>query len=496
MKIKDILSSVKHSAHNSVLELDFKKISYKKEKIEKDSVYFHLNPNKYSIGSIFENSEQIKPVAIISESDEAEELFGIPCIKTENARAALSFAYSAFCGIDYSNLKFIGITGTNGKTTTAHLINKILISEGKRTGVIGTGKIEILGETITAFDYSMTTPDPDVLFPSIKRMQADGCEYVIMEVSSHALSFDKVCPITFDIGIFTNLSHEHLDFHVTMEEYYKSKAKLFERCKLGIFNIDDEYGRRAYTEAPCKKESIGILWDADAVAKEPTLKGFYGSSYLYREKDFIFKMNLPLVGAHNIYNSLCAIKAAVALGCRPCVAKRTLEKAAPPDGRFFVIRDEVSVIIDYAHTPAAMENTLKIINTAKKAEQKLICVFGCGGNRDRSKRPLMGKVAEEAANFVILTEDNSRGEEPMNILNDIASGISDKSKAAIIPKRKDAIENAILNADDGTVIAVLGKGAEKYNIDSTGIHAYSDEDIIRKALLGRKELSRHNEGRS
>ncbi len=494
MKIKDILSSQKHVVPKRVLELDFKKISYKKEKIEQDSVYFHLNPKKYSIGSIFENEEQIKPVAIIGDGDESEEIFGIPYIKTENARAALSHAYSAFCGIDYSSLKFIGITGTNGKTTTAHLINEILKSEGKRTGVIGTGKIEILGETVSSFDYSMTTPDPDVLFPSIKRMQEDGCEYVIMEVSSHALCFEKVCPITFDIGIFTNLSHEHLDFHITMEEYYKSKLKLFKRCKLGIFNIDDEYGRRAYTEAPCKKESVGVLWDADAVAKEPKLKGFSGSSYLYREKDFIFKMNLPLVGAHNIYNSLCAIKAAVASGCRPCVAKRTLEKVAPPDGRFFVIDDEISVIIDYAHTPAAMENTLKIINTAKKAEQKLICVFGCGGERDKAKRPLMGSIAERLSDFVILTEDNSRGEDAINILNEIASGISDKSKTATIPKRTDAIENAVLNADKGTVIAILGKGAEKYNIDSKGIRAYSDEDTVRKALLRRKELTRQNEG--
>lgn len=494
MKIRDVLSSVKYSTDKSVGELDFNKISYKREKIEKDSVYFHLNSKKYNIREIFEDPEQTKPVAIISDGDEGEEVYGIPYIKTENPREALSHAYSAFCKIDYSKLKFIGITGTNGKTTTAHLINEILKSQGKRTGVIGTGKIEICEEAVTSFDYSMTTPDPDVLFPSIKKMQECGCEYVIMEVSSHALSFDKVSPITFDVCIFTNLSHEHLDFHLTMEEYYKSKMKLFDRCKLGIFNVDDEFGRRAYTEALCKKESVGILWDADAVAKEPKLLGFSGSSYLYREKDFIFKMNLPLVGAHNIYNSLCAIKAAVALELRPCDAKHALEKVSSPEGRFYVIRDSVTVIIDYAHTPKAMEITLKTANMLKNFGQKLICVFGCGGERDKSKRPIMGEIAEKISDFVILTEDNSRSEDALNIINEIAAGISDKSKTAIIPKRTDAIENAILNASEGTVIAILGKGAEKYNIDSKGIQVYSDEDVVRKALLKRKEFSGRYEG--
>ena len=173
----------------------------------------------------------------------------------------------------------------------------------------------------------MTTPDPDLLYPSIKRMQDDGCEYIIMEVSSHALALEKLSPINFDLGIFTNLSHEHLDFHHTMEEYFQAKMRLFKKCKVGIFNIDDHYGRRAYAEARCQKSSFGVLWQADVVAKEPKLNGFSGSSYLYKEKDFIFKMNLPLVGAHNIYNSLAAISATIKLGTRPCIAKKALEKA-------------------------------------------------------------------------------------------------------------------------------------------------------------------------
>ncbi len=486
MLIKDIIDKSEYSSSEDVSELDFENIVYRTEDITSKSVYFHIKSSECNLDSISECILEKRPVCVVGEIEFY--IPDIPSLCVKNARKLLSFAFARFFNIDFSRLKFVGITGTNGKTTTAHMIKAILEEEGHTVGFIGTGKIESDKRTLTPFDYSMTTPDPDILYSSVKRMENDGCDHIVMEVSSHALALEKLSPITFAVSVFTNLSHEHLDFHGDMEIYYKTKMKLFEKSKLGIFNIDDAYGRRAFSECSCEKKSIGILWDAEAVAKEPELRGFSGSSYLYRAKDFIFRMNLPLVGAYNIYNSLCAICAADALGCRPCAAKRALEKMPSPSGRFEIIEDTVRVIIDYAHTPLAFENVLKTINSCKNQGQKLICVFGCGGMRDKEKRPLMGHISELSADLCVITEDNSRGEDRDKIISDIESGISDKCRCVSIPVRAQAIESAILNAEDGSIIAILGKGAERYNIDKNGTHPFDERKIILEALKKRKEL--------
>ncbi len=483
MQIKSILTEDECKYNKTLGNSEFKKITFRPEEADGESVYFHLKStySEKTAKLIAEN----RPVCVIS--DRKLDTDGIPVILTENPRKMLSYAYARFCDADLSRIKFVGITGTNGKTTTASMIKAILSAEEKRVGFIGTGKIESDGRILSGFDYSMTTPDPDVLYPAIKRMAEDGCEYIIMEVSSHSLAYEKLAPITFEVSVFTNLSHEHLDFHGNIEDYFKTKCKLFEKSKLGIFNIDDEYGRRAFSEAKCDKKSVGILWEANINAKGPKLFGFMGSAYLYRGENFIFKMNLPLAGAYNIYNSLCAISTACALGCRPCMAKKALEQMRSPDGRFETINGSVTVIIDYAHTPLAFENVLKTIKSCKNSEQKLICVFGCGGLRDKEKRPLMAKTAESLCDFLVITEDNSRGEEREKIIDDILKGVSDLSKCAVIPARKEAIENAILDAEDGSVIAILGKGAERYNIDKNGTHPFDEREIAKRALEKRKE---------
>lgn len=491
MYLENILNKEDYFCPSDVSRLKFKKITYKPSDVDSESIYFHLGSTTH----VMRNFKEAPAAAVIDEDADQYSDCAFPVLAVKNIRRLLAFAYFRFYNVDTCGLKFVGVTGTNGKTTTAYMIKSILNAEGRITGFIGTGKIESNGKLLSDYDYSMTTPDPDILYSALDRMKKDGCEYIVMEVSSHALALEKLAPITFDVSVFTNLSHEHLDFHKNMQSYYRAKMRLFEQSRLGIFNIDDAYVRRAFAECDCKKTSVGILWCADTVAGEPVLRGLSGSSYLYRARDFIFRMNLPLAGAYNIYNSLCAITAAVALGCRPCVAKHTLEALSSPDGRFEVIESDITVIIDYAHTPAAMENTLKTAKSCKNAEQKLICVFGCGGARDKAKRPIMGRIAESLSDFTIITEDNSRTEDSEAIINGILSGISNRSRISVIPSRKAAIEAAILNAPVASVIAILGKGAEKYNIDKNGTHPFDERKIISEAIEKRKQ-SKRNEGKS
>ena len=446
-------------------------------------MYFHLKNADGTKRAFEPNETESRPVAIITDT----EIAGTDAliVKVKNARRALANAYFRFYGIDLSDVKLIGITGTNGKTTTAYLIEQILAFDGRKVGFIGSGRIVANGISLTDEYYSMTTPDPDLLYSTIKKMTDMGIKHIVMEVSSHALALDKLAPLTFDVAVFTNLSHEHLDFHGTQEEYYRSKMKLFSKSRLSIFNLDDSYCRRAYSECKTQKLSVGIIFDADVRAKEPVLLGFRGSRFFYRAEKFMFRMNLPLVGAYNIYNALFATAAVAALGVRPCVAKEAVRGVKAPPGRFNIFRSDVTVISDYAHTPEALENVLKTANSCKNQGQKLITVFGCGGERDKSKRPLMGRIAEELSDVVVITEDNSRSEKTESIINDILCGINDKSKAAVIPKRSEAIEIAAASAAPGDIILVLGKGAEKYNIDQSGAHPFDETKLIKKALAAR-----------
>ncbi len=493
MKIKNILYENEYTCENTeAAESEFEKIASTPGDIGEKTLYFHLKGVNFNTEKLISSVLEKKPSAIVAELDSSITSSDIPILRVKNARCTLAFAYSRFFGIDFSKIKFIGITGTNGKTTTAEMIKEILVAHGHRIGLISTGKIESDGRLLSDFKYSMTTPDPSLLYKSIAKMQSDGCDFVIMEVSSHALALEKTAPIPFEVGVFTNLSHEHMDFHTDLSDYYETKMKLFQNTRLGIFNIDDTFSRRGYEECECEKKSVGILWDADITVKEPQLLGFDGSKFLYRGENFIFKMKLPLVGAYNIYNALCAVSASVALGCRPCLAKRTLENMRAPEGRFEIKKGSVNVIIDYAHTPSAFENVLKTVYSAKKYGQKVICVFGCGGLRDRRKRPQMAKAAEKYCDFIIITEDNSRSEPLERIIDDILKGVSDKSKTAVIRSRKEAIESAVTEAPDDAIIVLLGKGAERYNIDIDGVHPFDEREIVNTAMKKREEINCEN----
>ncbi len=428
------------------------------------------------------------PIAVVCERDEDVSAFNCPIIYTENARRTLATVYSNYFGIDYSKFKIVAVTGTNGKSSVCKMLEHILTQTGASVGLIGTAVISINGERISDSFYSMTTPDPRVLYSSIKKMEEAGCNYIIMEASSHALKLGKLEPILFDIGIFTNLAHDHADFHESTEDYFCTKASLFSKCKTGIFNLDDTYSRRCYGSVKCEKISVGVLNAADAYATDITSRGLDGSEYFYRERGIIFKMPLRLPGAFNVYNSLMALKCSIKLGIKPCAAKAALSTLTCIEGRMEVIRGDVTAVIDYAHTPEAFKNTVETLKSFVKPKQNLIIVFGCGGERDRTKRPLIGRICAEGASSLVITEDNSRGEEPNEIFRDITSALPEGCDYTVIPDREVAIRKAILSANAGDVVAVIGKGHEKYIIDKNGSRYFDEKAIIHSALKAREVM--------
>ncbi len=487
MYIKDILSGIDYECDADISGIDVDNITSDKNKIGKNTLFVLVKGINFDTDTIIDYIIARNPRAIICDTDRAISC-EIPIIRVSDARRALSFACSSFFKVDYRAVRFIGVSGTNGKTTTATMIYEIMKHAGYKAGFIGTGRIEIMGKAIADKVYSMTTPDPELLYKSISEMQGAGCEVIVMEVSSHALALGKVAPIPFSHSVFTNLSPEHLDFHGDMENYYKTKLTLFRQSDVGIFNADDEYSARAMKECEgtCKTTSVGILWDADAMARDLIMYDLAGSSYIYREAGLIFKVKLTPPGYYNIYNSLLALRCAISFGIKPYIAKEAINAMEGIDGRLEVIHGDVTVIIDYAHTEKAFENVLKTVNSAKRARQKIITVFGCGGDRDKSKRPKMAAIAEKMSDLVIVTQDNPRTENESEIIADILEGFTYAEKRRVITSRKNAIANAILTAEDGDIVLVLGKGHERYNIGKNGYHEYDERLVVKEALARRR----------
>ena len=454
----------------SISEITEASILFITEKVDGSNTYCELD------------TLSVKPLAVVVSSYYSVSSQDIPLIRAENVRAALAYALSNSYGIDYQRMKLIGVTGTNGKTTTATIISSILKASGYKVGFIGTGKIISDNTTLTDLTYSMTTPDPTVLYPALAKMSADGCEYVVMEVSSHSIALGKIAPIRFEYSIFTNLDNDHLDFHKSKDEYFKTKLKLFDSSKRGLFNLDDEYSRRAYELARCEKSSFGILRQGDAYATEITL-GVACSTFFFREKNLICKVSSRLIGAFNVNNSIAALKCAIDMGIAPCIAKRALEGLEKIDGRMDFIYDDITVIIDYAHTPSAFYNALKTIKQGITFGQNITAVFGCGGNRDAAKRPIFGKYAELLADKIIITEDNSRNESLDKIISDITAEISIDS-CKIIKDREEAIRYAIRSSAPGDVVVILGKGHEKYKITPSGYLPFDEKAIVQSELEG------------
>ena len=412
----------------------------------------------------------------------------IPIVVCDNTRRIMSYLFSAWHGEPQLNLKMIGVTGTNGKTSVSRLIYEILSRSGRKCALVGTVGCKTHKRVINVKNpdpnANMTTPDPEQLFAILREAVDDGCEYAVMEVTSHALHFDKVAPITFDVGVFTNLTEDHLDLHGDMDSYFAAKAKLFSRCRYAVINCDDRYGRLL-----AEKINISALLctmegrETGCSADEIRLLGESGIEYKLSCRDLRLRVRSPLPGRFNVMNTMQAALAVRLLGLSVGEIKDGLAHFSGIEGRLEKLRfDEnldFTVYLDYAHTPDALENLLRTARGFTSEGQRIVLLFGCGGDRDPYKRGQMGKIATEMADMVIITSDNSRSESTSRIIDGILLGISDTCGApyTVIEDRRAAIEYAIKNARRGDVILLAGKGHEEYEITREGRKRFSEREI-------------------
>ena len=399
---------------------------------------------------------------------------GVPVLLTPNAREANAYLQSRFAGDPGKRLKLFCVTGTNGKTTVSFLLREILRRAGRKAGLIGT------------VTNGMTTPDPEEFYPLLRAFADDGCDTVVTEASSHALALGKLAPLRPDYAVFTNLTPEHLDFHGDMEHYFEAKASLFRQAKTGIVNLDDPYGRKLLSLPLEKAVTYSVLDDgADFTAKAVCLLGTSGIRYECLTENRLFRIVSPIPGQFTVPNTLAAVAAASADGIPPDLIRQAIAGMRGVPGRLErmpIPRDDFAVYVDFAHTPDALENVLRAVRGFMTKKQRLILLFGCGGDRDRSKRSRMGTVAARLSDFIIVTSDNPRSEEPEAIIAEILSGIPEEFPHVVIKDRKTAITYAVASAAPGDVILLAGKGHETYEIDKSGPHGFSEKETVLEAV--------------
>lgn len=400
-------------------------------------------------------------------------------IIVKNTHAAYADMCAKWFGNPADNLKLIGVTGTNGKTSVTYMLKKILESAGHKVGLIGTIQNMICDEVIATEN---TTPNAYDLNSLFALMKSKGCTYVIMEVSSHALDQCRVYNLNFDVAIFTNLTRDHLDYHLTMENYLEAKKKLFKMCKIALINSDDEYADEIIKDLNCKVVTYSTgnnsTYSAKAIQYKPT-----GVDYEFVSDNDICHIKVKTGGKFTVYNSLCAVAAAVELGFDLRETAKAIVELNGVKGRAEVVpcdRD-FTIIIDYAHTPDGLKNILLTFRECEK--NRLTVLFGCGGDRDKSKRPIMGSIAARYADFVVVTSDNPRSEEPSEIIKDILVGMDGTTTPyKVIENRIDAIKYVIETATKDDIIVLAGKGHETYQILKEGTIHLDEREVIAEAL--------------
>lgn len=405
-----------------------------------------------------------------------------PQVKVKSVRRALSYMAQEFFGNPARRMKLIGITGTKGKTTASFLIKSILEAAGHKTGLIGT-VCSMIGEEV--FPSRLTTPDPVEVQTLLKMMADAGVEYVVMEVSAHALAMHRLSGMRFAAAAFTNFSQDHLDYFGDMDAYFNAKMRLFapDMSDEVVYNCDDERVAEGIRGLGRTALRTGIRESSDVYANDIEV-GERGLSFLLTShKQFRVMVNLRLSGIFNVYNALLAAGVAIVLGVGPEAIRNGLEDVRAVPGRIELLETETPyrVILDYAHSPDSLENILKAVRETAKG--RLIALFGCGGDRDHGKRPIMGEIAGELADLVILTSDNPRNEDPFEILNQIEEGIRHTGcEYTVVENRREAIRHALSIAVSGDVIVLAGKGHETYQEIRGVKHPFNEKIVVRELL--------------
>ncbi len=404
----------------------------------------------------------------------------VPQILVHNTRLVMAEMAAKFYDHPERGLRLVGVTGTNGKTTTTYMLKAIAEKAGMKVGLIGTIR-NMIGELI--IDTERTTPESIGLYRLLRQMQDEGVEIVMIEVSSHSLDQYRVHGLEFEVGEFTNLTQDHLDYHKTFENYLAAKKKLFYQCKQAVINIDDPHAGALMDGLTLPITTFGIREKADVSAADIDITT-RGVQFDLRTEGFTTRMNVPIPGLFSVFNAMGAVGVALALGISMDCIKSGLEDMQSVSGRLEPLptgNRGFSVFVDYAHTPDALENILKTVRGFAKG--RIITVFGCGGDRDRAKRPIMGEIAGRYSDALVVTSDNPRTEDPFSILEAIEEGVK-KSGCAyqIIEQRRDAIKAALCSAEKNDVVVVAGKGHENYQEINGVKHHFDDKEIVVELL--------------
>ncbi len=455
-------------------------LQYDSRKVAPGSVFFCLRGENADGHTFAAKAAEQGAAAFVCEEPLAVDA---PQLIVEDSRLALAALAEAYYGFPHKSLKIIGVTGTNGKTTTTHLVKHILDAAGKKTALMGTNHI-IIGDKV--FPATHTTPDSLELSAYLRQMVDAHCEYLVMETSSHALKQGRVAALDFKTGAFTNLTQDHLDYHKTFDDYLKAKQILFTGLDAatgrGIVNHDSPYCDDFLKVTAAPVWTYGLKDGADFKAEDISVTAG-GTDFDLVFQGETYPVHMSLIGDFNVYNALTAMAICAAEDIPLTEITNAMASAHQVKGRFQRVKEKFgpTVIIDYAHTPDGLEN---IMETAQKLKKnRIILVFGCGGDRDKTKRPIMGKIGGSMADYAVITSDNPRTEDPMAIIRMVEEGVKESGGAyEVCCDRRDAIRNAILMSEDDDIVVVAGKGHEDYQIIGTEKHHFDDFEEVKEAL--------------
>ena len=485
MRLETLTRIVQPILVRGPLHFDIEGIAYDSRAVRKGYLFVAL-PGEHVDGvGYIDDAVRRGAVAIVSEHDGWARR-DIAHIQVEDARRALGEIACAFYDRPSERIELIGITGTNGKTTTSFMTKSILEAAGRRTGLMGTIRYEIGERVIPA---SRTTPEaPDVQF-MLDQMVRSGCRSAVMEVSSHALDQKRVWGCDYDVGVFTNLTRDHLDYHHTMRRYFEAKSHLFRglgqlsKAANAVVNIDDPWGMELVSTPGLRARLVTYGTHEVAMVRARDIQlGAHGTTFVVDSPWGTSGISLPLLGRFNVSNALAAIATTGCLGVPMAVMSKALAGLPSVPGRLELIQNNHGILafVDYAHSDDALGNVLQTLREMRK--RRLITVFGCGGDRDKSKRPAMGAIAARMSDHVVLTSDNPRTEDPEAILNDIAAGMGHATNWEQITDREKAIARAISLAQPGDIVLVAGKGHETYQEVGKTMSPFDDRDVVRRYL--------------
>lgn len=486
MKLQKLLENLHAIFPNNGENPEITSIENDNRKVQKGSLFICIKGYTVDGHDFAESAVKNGAAAVLAERPLE---LDVPVLLVNDTTRAMAVLADAFYGQPTKSLHLIGITGTNGKTTTSHLIEKIFADAGKKTGLIGTMYTKIADQII---ETKNTTPESLTLQKTFNQMVDAGVNTAVMEVSSHALDLGRVHGCDYNVAVFTNLTQDHLDYHETMEEYKRAKSLLFAQLgntfdlnkpKYAVLNADDDASEMYSRSTAAHVVTYGIEQKADLKAKNIQMTP-KGTVFDLEIMGVTYPIRMQLIGKFSVYNVLASIAAALVSGLSMEQIIHSIESVEGVAGRFELVNagQDFTVIVDYAHTPDSLENVLKTIQHF--AEKKVFVIVGCGGDRDRTKRPLMAQIACQLATDPILTSDNPRSEDPLDILKDMEAGVKGETYQ-VIPDRRKAIYTAVSQAEAGDVILIAGKGHETYQIIGKEVHDFDDRLVAREAIEGR-----------